>query len=155
MERAEPTPIVAPVRKAVEVARPPAEAFAIFTERIAAWWPLAKGHSVYGADAATCRIEPRIGGAVSEQAKDGRTSLWGTVLAWEPPHRFIMTWHPGREADTAQEVEVRFIATAAGTRVELEHRGWESLGAKATETRARYDGGWAVVLDIHFKKACT
>lgn len=155
MERAEPKPVFAPLRKAVEVSRPPAEAFAIFTERIAAWWPLAKGYSVYGADAATCRIEPRVGGAVSEHAKDGRTSVWGTVLAWEPPHRFVMTWHPGREPDTAQEVEVRFVGIrGVGTRVELEHRGWESLGTKAAETRAQYDGGWAVVFDIHFKEAC-
>lgn len=154
MERARPTEILAPVRKVVEVSRPPAEAFAVFTERIAAWWPLAKGYSVYGAESAGCRIEPRVGGAVSERAKDGRTSVWGTVLVWDPPHRFVMTWHPGRGADTAQEVEVRFVPTDGGTRVELEHRGWETLGAEAAQTRAQYDGGWAVVFDIHFKEAC-
>jgi hypothetical protein len=33
------------------------------------------------------------------------------------------------------------------TRVELEHRGWERLGAQGRESRAGYDSGWPGVLE--------
>jgi hypothetical protein len=54
----------------------------------------------------------------------------------------------------AQEVELRFRDQGTSTRVELEHRGWESLGDKAREARDRYSGGWQTVLDQHFAPAC-
>lgn len=142
-----------PVRKSVVVSRPPREAFAIFTERLASWWPREK-YSIYGADSATCGVEPRVGGEVFEVATDGRRSIWGTVLTWEPPGRFVMTWHPGRGPDTAQELELRFVPVAEGTRVELEHRGWEKLGAAAADSRNTYDGGWAMVFEVRYKEAC-
>jgi hypothetical protein len=78
------------------------------------------------------------------------------VLAWEPPKRFVMTWHPGREADGAQELELRFAAVPGGTRVELEHRGWQALGERARETRDAYDDdarGWPSVL-ARYQQAC-
>ena len=116
-------PYIAPLRKSVVVRRAPAEAFEIFTGRLASWWPLSR-YSIFQADAVTCAIEPRVGGEVFETSSDGARGTWGTVLVWEPPQRFAMSWHPGREAATAQEVEVRFVPVAEGTRVELEHRGW-------------------------------
>jgi hypothetical protein len=39
------------------------------------------------------------------------------------------------------------VATNGGTRVELEHRGWEILGDKAQQVRAGYETGWVPVLD--------
>ena len=65
-----------------------------------------------------------------------------------------MTWHPGREADTAQEVEVVFKETPEGTVVELEHRGWAALGEQAKEMRKGYSGGWEHVLGECFVPAC-
>ena len=41
---------------------------------------------------------------------------------------------------------MRFATHGGGTRVELEHRGWERLGAEAAEARASYDTGWDHVL---------
>jgi uncharacterized protein YndB with AHSA1/START domain len=75
------------------------------------------------------------------------------VLSWEPPRRFVLSWHPGREPETAQEVEVRFVAVPTGTRVELEHRGWQALGEAAAATRERYAGGWEHVGEA-FVNAC-
>ena len=123
-----------PVRKAVTVRRSITEAFEVFTQGISRWWPLAK-YSVSRERAARCAIEPRAGGEVFEVGDDGAKFVWGTVLVWEPPHRFVMTWHPGRDASSAQEVEIRFTAGDGGTRVELEHRGWEKLGDRAAEVR--------------------
>jgi len=50
-------------------------------------------------------------------------------------------------------VEVRFTAEAAGrTRVELEHRNFERLGAAAGEKmRKDVDGGWPAILDLYAK----
>ena len=66
-----------------------------------------------------------------------------------------MSWHPGHEPESAQEVEVRFRETPDGTTlVELEHRDWAKLGGGAGEIRKGYDGGWAHVLGECFVKAC-
>ncbi len=90
-------------------------------------------------------------GRLVERAVDGTESVWGEVLAWEPPHRLVLTWHPGGDATVASEVEVRFAPDGDGTRVELEHRGWEPFGAEAASVRRRYvgPGAWGHVLD-HF-----
>jgi uncharacterized protein YndB with AHSA1/START domain len=136
------------------VRRTPVEAFEIFTGRFGTWWPRDR-FSIHLSASAGCGIEPRIGGAVFEIAGDGAREVWGTVIAWDPPRRFVMTWHPGRAASTAQEVEVRFVAVPGGTRVELEHRGWAKLGAEAAATRTSYDNGWAVVFDRCYAEACS
>lgn len=138
---------IEPVRKSVDVGCTPAEAFRIFTEEIDSWWPLAT-HSVGEGDAASCFFEGREGGRIYETESDGSLHLWGTVTTWSPPERMVFSWHPGRDASTAQEVELRFVATSGGTRVELEHRGWEILGDKAPRTRAGYETGWVAVLEL-------
>ena len=71
------------------------------------------------------------------------------MLAWEPPHRFVMSWYPGHDATDATELEVRFGAEADGTRVDLEHRGWERFGAAGAERRSGYDSGWGDVLGYY------
>ena len=146
-------PYLEPLRKSVSVARPPAEAFRIFTERIASWWPL-QAYSISEARATSCAIEPRLGGMVYEVRDDGERFEWGRVLAWEPPHRLLMSWRPGHDAESAQELELRFSAEGRGTRVELEHRGWQKLGPRAAEARGAYEGGWETVLGRHFVEAC-
>jgi hypothetical protein len=53
------------------------------------------------------------------------------------------------------EVEVKFIADGANaTRVELEHRKFEQLGAEGGEKiRKDVDGGWPGLLEIFKQKA--
>jgi len=137
-----------PVIRSAHVARPVDETFAVFTRQIGAWWPLPT-HGLFGPDAGAVSFEE---GLLVERAVDGRTSIWAEVLAWEPPDRLVLAWHPGREADDASEVEVRFTASdGGGTRVELEHRGWERFGESAMLRRHAYvgPGAWGHVLD-HF-----
>ena len=76
------------------------------------------------------------------------------MLAWEPPARLVVTWHPGRDPKDATELEIRFVPVEGGTRVELEHRGWARLGAEAGEMRRGYDRGWASVFEEAFAAAC-
>ena len=140
-----PASVLPPVEKSIQVALPVEAAFNLFTQGFTTWWPLA-AFSVGAADAVSCHIEEHEGGRVYEIDKDGTESPWGVVLAWEPPHRFMMSWHPGREEDTAQELEVLFEAEGDGTRLEVSHRGWEVLGEKGAEFREGYVTGWEIVL---------
>ena len=131
------------VRKSVVVDLPPAGAFELFTDGIHGWWPHAS-HSIHGDDAEAV-FESRPGGRVYERTADGREADWARVVAWEPPSRFVLEWTVGRDSPPT-EVEVRFAAEGAQTRVDLEHRGWERYGDGADEAFADYDGGWDVVL---------
>jgi uncharacterized protein YndB with AHSA1/START domain len=121
------------------------DAFDLFTSGIASWWPL-KTHSIAEERAVVCRFESGVGGRIYEVDDGGREHLWGTVKVWEPPERVVIGWHPGRDAATAQEVEVLFSAEREGTSVELEHRKWETLGDAAEEIRSHYDSGWDTTL---------
>jgi uncharacterized protein YndB with AHSA1/START domain len=140
------------VRKRIEVPVPPDEAFRLFTEEIGSWWP-AESHSRVADDERSDGVvverivfEPRQGGRVFEVSSDGSEGMWATVTAYEPPHRIVLAWKPNDDERPPTEVEVRFLAAGSGTRVELEHRGWEVLGERGQATRNDYGAGWDRVL---------
>ena len=139
---------VPPIVKTVTVHATPARAFTLFAGDFARWWPLAQVHT--GPDPADCAIEPRVGGRVYERAADGRETAWGTVLAYEPPHRLAFSWIVELPAGLEQLVEIRFTAEEHGTRVELTHSGWEQLWDAAANLRERYDRGWGSVFARYF-----
>jgi uncharacterized protein YndB with AHSA1/START domain len=85
-----------------------------------------------------------------EQSPDGTRHRWGTVEIYEPGHRLRFSWHPGRESDSAQWVDVSFEPVGSGSRVTLRHGGWEALGEIAPILRREYAGGWQHVFgDIY------
>lgn len=137
---------IEPVVKVRDVALTVEETFELFTAGIGRWWPVAT-HSIGGARCADVRFEGRIGGRVIETTEDGAEHQWADVIAWDPPHRFAMTWHPSIDPVAASIVEVRFESTETGCRLHLEHRGWEEFGQIAgTEARDQYNPGWDGVL---------
>jgi uncharacterized protein YndB with AHSA1/START domain len=124
------------IRKTVLVDFAPAEAFDLFTAKIHKWWPTTS-HS-YGGEAVTSVVfEGREGGRVYEVTEEGERA-WARVAEYEPPRRFLLEWLIG---EPATEVEVTFEPEGPGSRVVLEHRGFERR-----ESRESYDGGWDVVL---------
>jgi hypothetical protein len=129
------------ITRSVEVRLAPEEAFALFTERASTWWPFAT-HSVAGDAAESAVFEPPVGGRVYERARDGSEHDWGEITVWDPPRRFALAWTLD-PACAGTEVEVRFAAVAGGTRVELEHHGWENASREVVEG---YAGGWEHVL---------
>jgi uncharacterized protein YndB with AHSA1/START domain len=139
---------IAPVRKSVTVKRPVEAAFRVFTEEIEKWWPLPT-HSVAGERAQMVVFEPREGGRVYERRDDGSITYWAEVVAWEPPHRFVLSWQPNPDAPAATELEVTFTPEGDATRVDLEHRGWERLGDRAELARTEYEAAWDGVLDLY------
>jgi uncharacterized protein YndB with AHSA1/START domain len=140
---------IAPVTKSIMVKRPPEEAFRVYTEGIATWWPL-ETHSP-SQKAETVIIEPREGGRLYERTTDGEELDWGEVLVWDPPHRLVHSWHLGR--NVATDVEVRFTPQGDGTLVELVHSGWERHGEYAAALRAQYDSGWDFVFGERYASA--
>lgn len=143
---------IAPVVKTIIVPLSPERAFDLFFEGMGSWWPLGT-HSVFEADAAQVAVDPRQGGHIVERARDGRDADWGEFTVWDRPRRAVFTWHPGYEAASATEVEVRFSPEGALTRVDLEHRGWSALGARAEAARAGYETGWNIVFAVRFGAA--
>ena len=134
----------APVVRAAHVRRTPEEAFAVFTEEIGAWWPLAT-HGLFGSQGSL----GFTGGVLVERSLAGDEAVWAEVSTWEPPRRLVLQWHPGRADVEASEVEVLFAGDQHGTRVEVVHRGWERFGVDAERRRAAYAGpnAWGFVLD--------
>lgn len=141
---------IEPLRLAFDVACTPEHAFMTWTERIGTWWPA--DHTASGDDDLVVILEGRVGGRIFERTRGGTEHDWGEVLAWEPPHRLVYSWHLRRDRADATEVEIRFRAAGPATRVEIEHRGWERLGAEGRTWRDRNLGGWSSLLP-HFIEA--
>ena len=133
------------VRKSILVRCSPECAFETFTDGIRTWWPL-ETHSLGEARAVSAAVEGRVGGRLFEIWDDGSEHLWGTVSAWEPPRRLAVSWHVNADDPAPTEWEVRFEREGDGTRVELQHFGWERLGERARTVSEGYDTGWSRVL---------
>lgn len=138
---------IAPVVRAVTVNTPADRAFAIFTERIGDWWPLAT-HSPGGGLAADLAF---VDGALVETSMTGDAAVWGTVTEWDPPRSLALTWSPSGGPVTS--VRVDFEPSDDQTRVVLTHVGWEAYGDLAADYRDDYDGeqawGWILALFGH------
>ena len=144
--------VVPPVRQSIEVPLQTPEAFELFTSRIAEWWPYKTHFSRGPVD--TLIFETRLGGELKEVCSDGVVATYGKVLAWEPPRRVVIKWMVSPERWPPTEVEVRFTPTAAGCRLDLEHRGFESYGDEdGPKQRNSYANGWPGVLALFARHA--
>jgi uncharacterized protein YndB with AHSA1/START domain len=121
------------------------DAFALFTDRIASWWPL-ESHSVGLEEATTVVFESHVGGRIYEILKDGTEHEWGRVSEIERPDKVVFSWYPGRTPATAGEVEVHVRRSGDDSVVTLVHRGWEKMGERGRTLRENYDTGWDLVL---------
>jgi uncharacterized protein YndB with AHSA1/START domain len=143
-----------PVRHSITVMATPEHAFRVFTEGIDTWWP--REHHIGKGTLEKTVIEPRLNGRCYGRTTDGVETLWGTVLAWEPPHRFVFAWQitPEWQCEPdlakASEVEIRFTPEGKGTRVDLEHRYFHRHGAGGAAMRTAVDApnGWTGLLSL-------
>ena len=136
------------VHKSLVVNCAPERAFEVFTREIQSWWPK-HTHSIGKETIVEIVFEERVEGRVYERLSNGEEGEWGRVLTWDPPRSFSMSWYPGHDSSEATELTVRFMPEGDGTRLELEHRGWEILGEPAAEIRNNYDSGWDQVLGYY------
>ena len=136
----------------------PEAAFALFTDGFDRWWPKERVHLSEG-PCAQVALEPVPGGRWFERAEDGSECDWGFVREVDRPKRILMAWHLNPEwvfdpdPARATEVEVTFAAEGDGTRVTLEHRGFEVHGAPGAGMREAVgsEGGWPEHLE-HFRR---
>ena len=142
---------IAPVRKSIRVNASQDHAFEVFTSGLGRWWP--RDHGIGKTPRQGAVMETRLGGRWYELAEDGTQTTVGKIIAWEPPQRFVMTWDINSrwqpDSSVSSEVEVNFIAEGANTtRVELEHRKFEQMGAEPGEKmRKDVNGGWPGLLE--------
>jgi uncharacterized protein YndB with AHSA1/START domain len=138
---------------AIVVEAPIDRAFRVFTEEFGRFKP--RDHNLLAVEIAGTVFEPRVGGHVYDRGVDGSECRWARVLAYEPPHRVVLSWDISPqwqiETDLAKtsEVEVRFIPEAQDrTRIELEHRNLDRHGAGWEGVRAGIAGdeGWPLYL---------
>ena len=150
---------IAPVRKSVVVDTSPPQAFTVFTSGIDRWWP--KSHGIGASPIKQSFIEPFVGGRWYTHHEDGSDVVIGHVRVWQPAERLVISWEisaewkPDPRPAVSSEVEVRFTEEAGGrTRVDLEHRNFERMGAAAGEKmRKDVEGGWPHLLDLYAKDA--
>ncbi len=140
--------VIEAVRKTVTVDCTVEEAFRVFTADALSWWPVAT-HSIYGEGASEIVFEEREGGEVYELSSTGERGHWATVATWEPPSRLVLAWNILEREAVPTEVEIHFLPEGDGTRVELEHRGWEAIPEDAGRKRSNYEAGWDHILGIY------
>ncbi len=137
--------MTAPLIRTVTVPCSAERAFAVFTERIGDWWPLATHTKTDGLGE---RLE-FVDGRLVETAADGSSYVAANVTDWQPPDRLALEWLPGPDGGTS--VTVEFVPeTDRSTRVVLTHEGWERLGERAELARSSYGGehAWGWVLGL-------
>jgi DNA-binding transcriptional ArsR family regulator len=132
------------VAKTERVNAPLAVAFEVFVGQ--EWWPV---HTHHLAEPPGCEVvlEPFAGGRWYERTADGTETDWGTVLAWQPPYRLLLTWQVSAEWTYEQdpgrgsEIEVTFTPEGPHvTRVDFVHRRLERYGSQAERMRRILDG---------------
>lgn len=141
------------VKQSIVVEAPIERAFEVFTKKFGGFKPAE--HNILAVAIAETVFEPRVGGYLYDRGVDGSECRWARVLAYEPPHRVLLSWNISprwqieTDPDRVSEWEVRFTAeTAQRTRVEIEHRklkrhgeGWEGV-----RDGVAGDQGWPLYL---------
>jgi len=106
----------------------PERAFTAFVRGIGEWWRPNPLFQFSPGAPGTLGFEPGLGGRFTETYPDGRIFEIGRISVWEPGSRLAFSWRQASFApDQATEVEVRFEPVGDGTRVTVEHRGWDSV----------------------------
>lgn len=140
--------MIEPLILSFEVATDRDQAFHAWTDHIGRWWP--KSHSVSGDPALSVVLEPRLGGRLFERTLTGAEHDWGEITVWDPPRRFGYLWHLRRDRADATDVVISFSALDENrTRVDIEHTGWERLGAGGQDWRDANFGGWSSMLPFY------
>ena len=147
------SPSATTVQTSIVVEVPIERAFRVFTEDFGSFKP--REHNLLAVPIAETVFEPRVGGNIYDRGIDGSECRWARVLAFEPPHRVLLSWDISprwqieTDPDKTSEWEVRFIAeTPNRTRLELEHRHLERHGEGWEGARAGVEGdqGWPLYL---------
>ncbi|MCK5912217.1 MAG: SRPBCC domain-containing protein [Caulobacter sp.] len=111
----------------LRIAAPPEAVFDAFVDDIGLWWRPNTLFSFTPRSPGVMAFEDR---RLVERLPTGKVFEVGAVSVWERGERLVFGWRQATFApDMTTEVEVRFDAVGEGTRVTVEHRGWDSVPA--------------------------
>lgn len=117
-------------------------AFALVTDRIDEWWPTERRHT----GDRNSSIFLLASGRFYERASDGRELELGKVTLWNEPTVIVLDFYITTGPDHATEVEIRFEAEGAATRVTVIHRPKPESAHLWDERSPRYAASWVIVL---------
>ena len=154
------TTTIQPIHQSVSVPLDPHRAFDLFTADMTSWWPAA--HHIGQTPIKQIVVEPFVGGRWYTEHEGGEETSTGTVVAWDPPHGFAVTWQIGADwryhDDLVTTIELRFVPTDDGrTLVELEHRDLEAYGADAAQMQEAFEkpDAWGSTLAAYERAAAS
>jgi len=142
------------VSASIEVNAAAQRAFEVFTRDFGAFKPAE--HNLLAVPIVETVVETHVGGHIIDRGADGSECPWATVLAYDPPGRFVFSWNISPywqiEAATDKRSEVEITFTELGrnrTRVEINHRhldrhgdGWDGVREGVST-----DDGWPLYLE--------
>ena len=148
-ETSNPTAVTA----SIEVNAAAQRAFEVFTRDFGAFKPAE--HNLLAVPIVETIVETHVGGHIIDRGADGSECPWATVLAYDPPDRFVFSWNISpywqieTDTDKRSEVEVTFTDLGGNrTRVEINHRhldrhgdGWDGVREGVST-----DDGWPLYL---------
>ena len=130
------------ITKSVVLACGVARAFELFTAHAGEWWPKQRRHT----PDAQSEIRMLASGRFWERARDGTEVELGRVRHWEAPHRLVLDFYPGTDAQHPTEVVVTFAAQGEVTLVTVEHRPTEASEALWRTRASRFIASWELLL---------
>ena len=149
-----------PLQRVITVPCSQKNAFDIFLTGMDGWWPKAKFTvaAMAGAPAPLIRVEPRVGGTITEVGADGSEVVWGIITTYDPHGLLAMDFHMPRPGDVVTgrpKLELRFDPLSpAETRVTLTQSNWEALGDWAAPSQGGYAYAWTPIFEAAYAGAC-
>lgn len=140
---------------ALRVPADPVRAFAAFTEEIASWWQPSGLFKITAQGDGKLQFEPYVGGRLFTTIGNGTQFEIGRISIWKPGKRLVFAWRQASfKPEQTTEVEVKFEAVGAETRVSIEHRAWDGIpqdqvarhGFPEHETLRHVSNWWRVSL---------
>ena len=113
-----------------EVPLPRDIAFDLFTRHFHRWWPLALSHT--GLDDTVAPIEPIPGTALTVGA-GSQAQRFGVITRVAEPELIEWSSWFRQRPERATTVRVNFVEVEYGTRLVIEHIGWNELNANHRE----------------------
>ena len=108
----------------------PSDAFEVFTEEVDLWWRRGPRFRAGGPTSELRFERDAQGRRLVEQSGNERFEI-GRVRVWEPGKRLVLDYRQRNFAkEEKTEIEIRFEVSGEGTRVTLEHRGWDAIDGK-------------------------
>ncbi|WP_299015027.1 SRPBCC domain-containing protein [uncultured Caulobacter sp.] len=129
---------------ALRIQASPEAVFDAFVDDIALWW---RPNPLFSFTPRSPGVMAFEGDRLVERLASGKVFEVGKVRVWERGARLVFGWRQASFAPGVEtEVEVRFEPVEAGTRVTVEHRGWDAIPADSV---ARHGFPDAVFLHRH------